>query len=666
MVKDAFQERAKAVNGFSKLRKVGAAKKFALSSSSDDFDDDHFSEQEWSDTEETVWQKPTGILEDLSTFLVNKSGDKRPRKQTIRITPEQFHKPRPIVVESKKNIEEENHRIPSELFNLLEELETVEEADEAERQLDRYHLKHIANLPWLRHCSQALSYFLPKRQVQYVLLHNDSFSFVCPASWSRAYSATSPPTMMLEHKEQDLTLMVAEVGKRHYVSVCSVTLINDSSSGARVSLNLPKHRLLTLSNLCHEASGVEASLRQKKAPLTTQVAQLEAREVHYGDSSWCMVDHQEEPCEMVDIEANNSFRPLSNSLCGICLERTHIPLALAGCGHSFCHQCWSRYLVASVSAGASLPIRCPESCCSQAVDLVTAAFILTRHQSNIPSWQTLLELSIKALPLYSCHRYHRPSYLSDRTHCPCGELRCFGCGLRRHWPASCTDFALSIQLANEDLSTRRLEVLVRSCPRCHECWEKTYGCNHMVCTLCKTSFCWGCGKEGSHRGGYCAHMESPLETKVVYTSGLFGLSSERLDAIEVGLKKVNQPTWSGIPQARRVLREVVGRCQPELSFKHTRRGNNSLHLRPYFAKVEDVVEKALVTFSRGSQFSQFGYLLKVSELQEVQLRLRRLEGDLQQVEQLLQVDVCNPRSVSSWMASLASVTARIEHKMATI
>ena len=59
--------------------------------------------EECSDTEETVWQKPTEILEDLSAFLVNKCGDKRPRKQPIRISPEQFH--RSIVVESEKSFE---------------------------------------------------------------------------------------------------------------------------------------------------------------------------------------------------------------------------------------------------------------------------------------------------------------------------------------------------------------------------------------------------------------------------------------------------------------------------------------------------------------------------------------------------------------------------------
>ena len=265
--------------------------------------------------------------------------------------------------------------------------------------------------------------------------------------------------------------MVAEVAKRHQVSVCSVTLIKDSSSGARVCLNLPKHQLLSLSNLCQAVSGVGASFRQKKGALITQVAQLEVREVHLEDSwslidhqeeSWSLVDHQEESWEIVEIDANNKFGPLSSSLCNICLEMTHLPLALASCGHDFCHQCWSRYLVvasicylvASVSsADATLPLRCPESCCSKSVDLVTAAFILTRRQSSFPTWQPLFELSVKALPLYICHRCHRPSYLDSQTHCPCRELRCLACGQRDHWPASCKDYALSLQLATRGGAT---------------------------------------------------------------------------------------------------------------------------------------------------------------------------------------------------------------------
>ena len=215
--------------------------------------------------------------------------------------------------------------------------------------------------------------------------------------------------------------------------------------------------------------------------------------------SWSTVDHQGKSWEMVD----NSLEPLSSSLSGICLDMTHLPLALASCGHDFCHQCWSRYLVvasicylvASVNcADATLPLRCPESCCSKSVDLVTAAFILTRRQSSFPTWQTLFELSVKALPLYICHRCHRPSYLDSQTHCPCRELRCLACGQRDYWPSSCKDYALSLQLA-----TRRLEVHVRKCPQCFEFWEKPYGCVHSwmmekSCSRCKTKFCWHCVK----------------------------------------------------------------------------------------------------------------------------------------------------------------------------
>ena len=102
---------------------------------------------------------------------------------------------------------------------------------------------------------------------------------------------------------------------------------------------------------------------------------------------------------------------------------------------------------------------------------------------------------------------------------------------------------------------------------------------------------------------------------------------------------------------------------------HTRRGKNDLHLLPCFAKVEEVVEKALASFHRDSRFSKFGYMLEASEREVAQLLLRRLEADLHQVQQLLQLGACynyNPRSVASWTARVASVTARIEERMASI
>ena len=304
MVKDAFQEQAKAMNGFSKLRKLGAAKKNVFSTDSYSDDDDYFSEEE--DDNEDMCERPTEILEDLSAFLVNKSKDNRPRKQIVRILPEVTHKPRPIVIESDGRFEKETLDVPQELLDLV-------------RQLD----------------------VRTKQQQQHILLHSDIFSCVCPAHWSRALGATLPPVMLLEHKERDITIVVAELRKLHQVSACSVVLINNSASVAKVRLNIiKKDRILTLSNLCHLADGMEARPREKKAPLMTEIAQLQARETQPWDS-WTMMEHQQESWEMVDMEEPSK----RESLCRICLELTHLPLALAGCGHGFCHSCWSNYLV---------------------------------------------------------------------------------------------------------------------------------------------------------------------------------------------------------------------------------------------------------------------------------------------------------------------------------
>merc|ERR1711971_450447 len=75
IVKDAFQEQAKQANGFSKLRKLRAAKKFEFSSEDLDNDDGCFSDEDCDNSEDSL-QKPNDKLEDLSAFLVKNSGDR--------------------------------------------------------------------------------------------------------------------------------------------------------------------------------------------------------------------------------------------------------------------------------------------------------------------------------------------------------------------------------------------------------------------------------------------------------------------------------------------------------------------------------------------------------------------------------------------------------------
>ena len=34
----------------------------------------------------------------------------------------------------------------------------------------------------------------------------------------------------------------------------------------------------------------------------------------------------------------------------------------------------------------------------------------------------------------------------------------------------------------------------KQCPKCKQLIEKNSGCNHMICKMCNTGFCWACVK----------------------------------------------------------------------------------------------------------------------------------------------------------------------------
>jgi hypothetical protein len=64
------------------------------------------------------------------------------------------------------------------------------------------------------------------------------------------------------------------------------------------------------------------------------------------------------------------------------------------------------------------------------------------------------------------------------------------------------------QLAEAERLTRELECPVKNCPGCKTPTQKTYGCDHMKCTVsnCWVDWCWACSKEFL-AGNIYAHME---------------------------------------------------------------------------------------------------------------------------------------------------------------
>ena len=203
--------------------------------------------------------------------------------------------------------------------------------------------------------------------------------------------------------------------------------------------------------------------------------------------------------------------------CDICLCECQ-PLEM-GCGHLYCTSCWRRWLASPGGRSA----RCPHPECPTILDIVTHHWLAgprlfqeTRAEmlaSKLASDPSLLQCRTR------CRRVARRRDLSmTRVTCVCGTGTCVRCGQEDHWPATCAELAkyTKFTAVYSDLKKLEEEVEVRGCPQCGLLWEKMWGCNHMVCTSCHTSFCWGCGQDQSHHPGHwCGHITVPLDTRTI-------------------------------------------------------------------------------------------------------------------------------------------------------
>jgi hypothetical protein len=219
------------------------------------------------------------------------------------------------------------------------------------------------------------------------------------------------------------------------------------------------------------------------------------------------VGHEEpEPSALIDKVSRQEEMPL----CGICYCDDNQMTALLGCGHSFCDSCWALYLDTQLRTLEEEPDRdsrltCPVYGCPCRLDLATLAWFvpaprlltflkttLAGHLSRDPT--------LAGCPRPSCNRLVRlkAGVQRDRSvACLCGLDWCVDCRQVAHAPATCAQYLEYLEYSRRESEYARLETEVhaRPCPKCGTPWEKVYGCNHLTCGRCATSFCWGCGDD---------------------------------------------------------------------------------------------------------------------------------------------------------------------------
>jgi ariadne-1 len=95
----------------------------------------------------------------------------------------------------------------------------------------------------------------------------------------------------------------------------------------------------------------------------------------------------------------------------------------------------------------------------------------------------------------------------------CGAKACVPCDRPWHENETCEEyqFRTKDRLDEEDKSLDAIRKLSKRCPNCSKSIEKNGGCRHMLCTQCRTEFCWLCGQMINRNGRYCGCDTIPVQ-----------------------------------------------------------------------------------------------------------------------------------------------------------
>jgi hypothetical protein len=197
--------------------------------------------------------------------------------------------------------------------------------------------------------------------------------------------------------------------------------------------------------------------------------------------------------------------------CPVCLNEASPAVPLA-CGHTFCRGCLKRYLLAAVDH-TFFPLKClgGGGTCEARVSLALAKQLLppdafdavvaaafSAHVQTHPS-------EFHFCPTPDCPQVYRAAREGVFIQCPSCLVRiCPNCHSDAHDGLSCAEAGNGDDLFQEWAGKRG----VKQCPGCKIGIEKDEGCNHMVCTVCKTHICWVCSQTFPNGDGIYAHMHS--------------------------------------------------------------------------------------------------------------------------------------------------------------
>ncbi|CAM0903064.1 unnamed protein product [Alopecurus aequalis] len=222
-----------------------------------------------------------------------------------------------------------------------------------------------------------------------------------------------------------------------------------------------------------------------------------------------MLNYNEEECQESFLHGLH--------LCMICFsEHKGIDFIKLPCRHYFCRNCMETYSRMHVKEGSVMKLVCPDDKCGGFIPPNLLKTLL--GEADFERWERLiLQRTLDSMADVAYCPRCQTACLEDEDNAQCSKCLfsfCTRCRDRRHIGERCLTpeeklvswqerekvrqltkgYTGPSNLANEILNVK--EVLRSSviCPHCGSAISRVSGCDHMRCTNCNKSFCYGCGK----------------------------------------------------------------------------------------------------------------------------------------------------------------------------